>query len=185
MSKKMDILSVFLRDYHNSYSGREIARLTKVSPQTALIVLSDLLKEKIVLVEAEGRNKKYSLNLKDLRTKLMLALVESYKARFFAGKLHLTLILDKLLPLAETIIVFGSFAKGREKESSDLDLVVIGVKNKKKFNEVKRIFPREINPHFVTWTEFVRMSNSNLFTEIKKDHLVYGNAYKLVEVYGS
>ncbi len=183
MSKKLDLLTIFLRDYHSSYSGREVARLIDVSPQTALSVLDSLVKLNILLIKKEGRNNKYSLNLTDLRTKMMLVLAENNAVLNSLLKKELKLIIDKLLVLAETIIVFGSFAKGLEKKSSDLDLVVIGVKDKDKFRKVKRIFPREINVEFITWNNFVKTQNTALGIEIKKDHLIYGNVFKVVKVF--
>ena len=183
MSKKLDLLTIFLRDYHSSYSGREVARLIDVSPQTALSVLDSLVKLNILLIKKEGRNNKYSLNLTDLRTKMMLVLAENNAVLNSLLKKELKSIIDKLLVLAETIIVFGSFAKGLEKKSSDLDLVVIGVKDKDKFRKVKRIFPREINVEFITWNNFVKTQNTALGIEIKKDHLIYGNVFKVVKVF--
>ncbi|MBU0460377.1 MAG: nucleotidyltransferase domain-containing protein [Candidatus Woesearchaeota archaeon] len=183
MSKKLDIVSVFLRDYSASYSGREIARKIRVSPQTGLSILNILVKEKVLNVQKEGRNNKYSLNRKDLISKLMLSLAEINKARDFLEKNEMKLILSKLLPLTETIIVFGSFAKNIEKKSSDLDLIVIGVKNQNKFRKVKNIFPREINVEFISWSGFVKTMKTALGIEIRKDHLIYGNVFKVVEVY--
>ncbi len=182
MSKKLDIISVFLRDYSASYSGREIARLVKVSPQTGLSILRMLVNEKVLLIKKEGRNNKYGLNKKDLRTKMILCLAETNKARIFLEKKELKLILDKLLPLAETLVIFGSFAKNLEKKSSDLDLIAMGVKDKNKFRKFKNIFPKEINVEYAAWNTFNNVKNA-LSVEIKKDHLIYGNVFKVVEVY--
>ncbi len=185
MSKKLDMGVLYLRDYSLSLSGREIARRINVNHQTALTVLNELVKEKILLSKAEGRNKKYSFNKKDLRTKLFLQMAETYKAEQFLHNVELRMIISHLLPLAETIIVFGSFAKGIEKESSDLDLILIGAANKEKVNKAKNTFPREINIEFRTWKEFAEALSKKmpLALEIQKDHVVYGNVFNAVEVY--
>src|SRR3989344_6010111 len=154
MSKKLDTCLLDLRDYSLSFSGREIARKIGINHQTALTVLNELVKEKIILSKVEGRNKKYSLNKKDLRTKLFLQMAESYKAELCLHKVELRMIISHLLPLAETIIVFGSFAKGLEKESSDLDLIMVGTTNKEDVIKAKNTFPREINIEFRNWKEF-------------------------------
>ena len=183
MSNKLDIIGEFLRDYHSAYSGREIARLIKVSPQTALSILNLLVKEKILLVKKEGRNNKFSLNLSELGTKLMLNLAEVHLSLENFANEELKLIISKLLDLAETIIVFGSFAKGLEKKSSDLDLIAFGVKDKTKFRKVKRMFPREVNVEFTTWNSFSKAKNTALGIEIRKDHLIYGNVFNVIEVF--
>ena len=76
MSRKMDIGSLFLRDYSSIFSGREIARRTKTSPQAALNIIKELVQDKCLQSKVEGRNKNYSLNLTNLRTKIFLEQVE-------------------------------------------------------------------------------------------------------------
>ncbi|MDP3989864.1 MAG: nucleotidyltransferase domain-containing protein [archaeon] len=184
MSKKMDILALYTRDYSASFTGREISRAVGTSPQNALTILNGLVKDKIILFTKEGRNKKYVLNRKSVLAKQMIQIVETYKASFLLKESEFSLIMKGLIPFAETIIVFGSFAKGRQKESSDLDLIVIGGK-KDDINKAKRVFPREINIEFSTWKGFaesLRRKNA-LAIEIRKDHLIYGNVFKVVEVY--
>lgn len=187
MSIILDTTNIFLGNYNASYSGREIARLVNLSPQTVLNNLKYLVKVKIMNSTKEGRNIKYSLNKKELKTKMLLQMAEIDNAASFLDKFEFKSIINELLPLSETIIVFGSFAKGQEKSESDLDLVAIGVRNKSEFNKIKRRFPREINVEFVTWKEFAKvlLSKNNLAIEIKKDHLVYGNVFKLVDIYCS
>ena len=185
LSNKLDILRLYLSDYSNSFTGREIARKVKVSPQTALSVLNELVKEKVFLSKKEGRNIKYSLNKEGVRTKQALQMAEINKAKHFLHNSELRLIIAELLPLTETIIVFGSFAKGIEKDTSDLDLIIIGAKDKEKVKKKKKIFPRDINVESVTWKSFSETFNRKnaLAIEISKSHLVYGNVFNLVDVY--
>ena len=185
MSNKLDIINIYLRDYSSSFSGREISRRLNVSPQTGLSVLNSLVKEKILKVLEEGRNKMYSLNLENFQAKLMIELAEKYKSRILANNFELSLIIEKLLPLAETIIVFGSFAKNTEKESSDIDLIILSTNDKNKIDKEIKLFSREINIFYFTWNKFVQILKQKeaLAIEVKKDHLIYGNAFKVVEVY--
>ncbi|PIN74228.1 hypothetical protein COV20_01275 [Candidatus Woesearchaeota archaeon CG10_big_fil_rev_8_21_14_0_10_45_16] len=184
MSKKIDALAIFLRDYSNSYNGREISRRIKVSPQTALTVLNSLVAEKVLSVQRDGRNKVYSLNKSNLLTKQMLQVAEISKASMILNDSEFRLIIETLIPFAETIVVFGSFAKGKQKESSDLDLIIINGQ-KEKIRSAVKIFPREINFELSTWKSYAdsfRKKNT-LAMEVIKDHLIYGNVFKVVEVY--
>lgn len=185
MSNFLDIIGIYLKDYRASFSGREIARLTNSSPQSTLSYLNKLFHKNILKIKKEGRNKIYSLNLKELNTQIFLAMVELKKSEEFLNIEELNIILERLLPLAETTIVFGSFAKKRHKNDSDLDLIMLNVKNKKMVLEFAETFPREINIEFVTWNQFKKsfLNNNYLSIEIKKDHLVYGNSLKLVQIY--
>lgn len=185
MSKKLDIVALYLGDYSLLITGREIARRIKVSHQTGLMALNELVREKIFLSKKDGRNINYYLNKTNLGTKQYLQMAEIAKADKFLHNLELKSILEELIPLAETIIVFGSFAKGTEEESSDLDLIMIGAKNKEEVRKKKNIFPREINIEFVTWKEFAETLNKKnaLAVEISKNHLAYGNVFNLVNIY--
>ena len=60
MSNFLDITKLYLRDYHNSFSGREIARKLKINHQTAQNHLKQMQKYKLLNVITEGRNNKYS-----------------------------------------------------------------------------------------------------------------------------
>lgn len=185
MSKKMDILDIYLSDYLLTFSGREISRRLQVSPQAALNALQELADEGVLAFQQEGRNKMYHLLLKDLRTRLFLAMAETSRSRDFLNNFELRSVVETVLPWAHAVIVFGSFAQGKQKENSDLDLVVIGVRDKEAVKKSLLVFPREVNAEFVSWEEFsgtVRKKNA-LAVEIKKNHLVYGNVFKVVEVY--
>ena len=62
---------------------------------------------------------------------------------------------------------------------------MIGVRDKKKVNSVKRIFPRDVNVEYVTWSDFEKSltGKNHLTIEIRRNHLIYGNVFKVVEVY--
>ena len=186
LSKKLDVVGIFLDNYHSNYSGREIARRTKVSPQTALTVINDLVKDKILQFNVSGRNKNYFLNFDDFRTKIFLEQAENSVSLGPLKNFELRTIVSSLLPLSDTLIIFGSFAKNRQKENSDLDLIAIGVKDKRKFESLESTFPREIQSHFLTWKEFFQSMNSSknhLAQEIKKNHFIFGNVHKVVEAF--
>src|SRR3989338_4857519 len=105
ISKILDIGGVFLRDYKGSFSGREIARLAGISPQTAINVLNRLLHANVVFYKQEGRNNKYGLNIADLRARIFLQTIESEKSRFFLENMELREIITSVLPFAEAVVV--------------------------------------------------------------------------------
>ena len=187
MSKKIDIISQYLHDYTSSFSGREIARKLKINHQTALNHLRELVQTKILFIKDEGRNKKYSLDNGALKTKLYLQLAESYSALKSLDKFHLKKVVEILLPVTEIVIVFGSFAKGLEKEHSDIDIVAINTINKEQIKDKLKILPREVNIEFISWKNFETSYRGKkaLAREIEKNHLLYGNIYKIINLYCS
>lgn len=185
MSRFIDIVGLFIYDYSLSLSGREIARRLSVNHQTALTMLKKMVKDNLLVVKQQGRNLLYQLKLNDFRIIHSLTLAEAFSAQAALTSFELKMILTELLPLTDTIIVFGSFAKNKQKDDSDLDLVVINCSSKEKINKIVHTLPREVNIHYVTWKEFVAAftTKNHLALEIRKNHLIYGNIYKVIETY--
>ena len=185
MSIKLDIVSLFSSDYSASFSGREVARRMNVSPQTAIDGLKELEKEKVLMVKIEGRNDKYALNKENLKTKVMMQLMETHQSMLALEKFILKEVVSKILPYSKTIIVFGSFARNEEKKDSDIDLIVIDSKDKEKIKKIKEMFPLEVNIEFVSLADFSKAfeKKNSLALEIKKDHLIYGDVYNIVNLY--
>ncbi|MBS3169282.1 nucleotidyltransferase domain-containing protein [Candidatus Woesearchaeota archaeon] len=185
MSEKIDIATLYLSDYPLGFSGREIARRLKINHQTASLALKRMVKESFLKSHVEGRNIKYHLNFDDFKTKHLLSLAEDHRAQHFLQTFELKSVVSRILPYVDTIIIFGSFAKGLQKDGSDLDLVLIQSSSRSKIEEVFHLFPREINAHYATWKEFTSSfrQGNHLAFEIRKDHIIYGNILKLIGVY--
>ena len=145
MSKKIDITSLYLSDYNLYFSGREIGRLVKINHQTAMNLLKQLVKEKVLTIVKKGRSNLYYLNLDSFECTYYLQIAEIVKARNALSNVELKLVIEKIVSLCETVIVFGSFSSGKQKNSSDIDLVVVSPRSKVKIQDEIKIFPREIN----------------------------------------
>lgn len=88
-------------------------------------------------------------------------------------------------------LIFGSYAKGTSSKSSDIDLMVIGEKNREK--EIERIIsllPLDIHFVFFTYEEFLSMAQSKEFSvvleAIKRNIILIGieDYYRLIENVG-
>jgi len=185
MSKRLDIMGCYVEDYNSYFSGRELARKLKLNPQTVLNHLQQLLKNNIIEKEIRGKSIFYSLNLSNLVTNILLKMTEDYRSYNALDHFELNSILTKIAPFVDTIIIFGSFASGKQKESSDLDLVIIGSAKKDLVNKEKKVFARDINIEYVSWTDFSKVfkNKNHLSVEIRKNHLIYGNTQKVVKIY--
>ncbi len=88
-------------------------------------------------------------------------------------------------------LIFGSYAKGTYSKNSDIDLMVIGEKNREK--EIERIIsllPLDIHYLFFTYEEFLTMERSREFNvvleAIKRNIILTGieDYYRLMENVG-
>ncbi len=140
------ILSPFTKGYDKEYYIREVEKLLKVSSRTALVTLAKLEKKGILVSKTKGKIKTYAIKNSTLSREFFL-LTEQYKKIQFLEKNHLIKeILEKADEFMQGIvIVFGSYAKGIQKEDSDLDLFIVGKYDEDKIKEVGKKYGIDIN----------------------------------------
>ncbi len=107
---------------------RQLAGLLKVSPTAVAKSLGMLEKEGLIAVQ---RSKRMNLTLialnRDNKKAVQLKRAENLKMLYESGLVE---FLEESNPGC-TIILFGSYAKGEDIASSDMDLAIIGSKGKK------------------------------------------------------
>jgi len=172
-----DILVPFVDDYNIKLTASEVSRKTDIPRRTASRILAKLVKKNLIRYIVEGKNKKYYLDLKDQRIKLLIGFMEHYKSlKFSLEEKKIFLILEDIMKLRD-IILFGSYAKGNAAAESDIDILVIGNESKK-IREIARKQIKQINLHFSTLKEFENLlkKKNTLAIEIMKNHIVFGNS---------
>lgn len=185
MSKKIDIISLYLDDYNKSLTGREIARQCNINPQTALNHLNTLTKLKLLTVNKKGRNKEYALNLQSPKLQPSLCIAEHTKALVRLNTPEIYHLIAEISILCQTIILFGSFADQQETKTSDIDLLTIKCKDKKKINNIIKRHPRKIHIEHITLSDFTKaVKNKTAFAlEVQKKHILFGNIEPIIEKY--
>ena len=180
MSKYLDIIGILSENFDKSMNGREIARVVNLSPQTTLNKLKLMLQEKIIKKRVSGKNIEYTLS-KTLEGMTAICCYEIIKSMIFLKKKELKLIIGDIIKFSESIILFVSFAKGLEKKDSDIDLIIING-NKKKINEIRKKYSRKISIEYHDYGSFYNSRNKSLFREIVKEHVIFGNSFRIVEI---
>lgn len=105
-----------------AFTGRELARLSGVSPQQALRSLNDLEREGIVRGQVTGRARLWSLGHEHLLVPGLTSLLELDRA---ALEELLSVLRDGLSGAdVDRVRLFGSIARGEERPESDIDLLV-------------------------------------------------------------
>ncbi len=172
-----EVLVPFVNDYTIRLTASEIAKKTKIPRRTISRILGRLVKSNLIRYVIEGKNKKYYLELKDQKTKLLLGFVEYYKAlKFSSEKKKIFIVLEELMKL-RGVVLFGSYAKGTAAEESDIDILVIGNKSEN-IREIARRQTKQVNLHFSTLREFEKLLKKKnvLALEIMKNHITFGNS---------
>lgn len=176
----LSIMIEFTRDYHGKLTGSEIARKRKMNQKSVSNALLLLEKEGIVRSSMSGKNKIYSLNMANkLEVVSFLTMVEQAKALAFYGDNQL--VRDISLKLSGkcngVLAIFGSYAKGKQKENSDLDIFIAGNADLKWIDQLSKMYRIEINVK--VFPDLKRIDT--LFQEVIKDHIIIKNTEQFVE----
>ena len=145
---------------------RQIAKDLKTNHMTIKRISDKLVEENVLDIKKEGRNNIFSI--KKTGEAYNAVLMAEIYARNKLLKKHPELKQDiKMLKKmkANMIVIFGSYAKGSETKTSDID-VYIATKNNKLKEEVKKI-----NSRFAVKTGEYNKKNL-LIKEIEKNHII-------------
>jgi len=152
------------------YHLREIARITDISPKYVGKELGKLLKINLVKKYEKGNLDIYSINKQSI---ILNELKQIFIKTDYLGEI----IKKQLKNRVEYAFIYGSFAKGEEKEASDIDLFVIGnIKEDDLINIIQRLeknLTREIN--YILWNEktfLQRAKSHHLLRTIKKNKII-------------
>ncbi len=143
---KQAIFRLFCVKAGKALNQREIAKLLKVSPTAVGKALKSLKKEEIVKKEKRGRMNLILIELnRDNKKVIGLKRAENLKMLYESGLVE---FLEENLPTS-TIILFGSYSQGYDTITSDIDIAIIGMKEKiVNLNNFQKVLEREIKLNF-------------------------------------
>ena len=132
--KELGVLDYLLQHCEKEFHLREISRSLKVSSSTAKMALDKLIKKGFI-------KEKKTANLRIFKCDIENIIVRQMKITknisWIMEKGLIEILKEELNPIS--IVLFGSFAKGINKEDSDLDILVITNNDRKlKINSIGR-----------------------------------------------
>lgn len=144
-------------------SQRDIAKILKVSPTAVSNSIKKLKDSNLIKIEKTKTINFISLN-RDGQRALDLKRAENLKNIYISG---LSDHLEKELAGA-TIILFGSYSMGEDTNTSDMDIAVIGRKDKMiELEKYEKILNRKINVNFYgSWKKIHENLKNNILNGI-------------------
>ena len=145
------ILKTMSKDLSRWYYTRELAKLSRVGVGTVSSEFNKLAKEGLVEQKTGGQEKYYKLNLTSPRTRKLCELFEIDKGeKLFKEKRRLAWVLEDFTkrvsdfaPEVQSVILFGSVARGQATPRSDIDILVIAPNSgEERFNELMNAVDR-------------------------------------------
>lgn len=189
MSNKLDInehdlmvLALFSNGYEREYYIREICSYVPVSHGTAQTILGHLEKKSVLVSSQRGKTRIFRIKPGEISIQYFI-LAELYKKIcFMEEKPYISEIMNKIAGLTQGItILFGSYAKGCEKEDSDLDILVAGSYDDREVTKIERLYDVEVNILSYPADAFNSGNRTNhLVVEVQKNHIVWKNAESFV-----
>ncbi|MBW2968869.1 nucleotidyltransferase domain-containing protein [Candidatus Woesearchaeota archaeon] len=127
LNKKRKILEIFANNVWKKFTFREIKKLSKSKSESYIYTsLKQFVRKKILIEEKAGNVILYSAN-KTQKAAINLAIAAEYAAW---NKKHipyktLEKIIAKIPTSFFTLIITGSYAKNKQNQSSDIDIIIL------------------------------------------------------------
>ena len=160
---ELEIFSFLCMHAGEKFSQREMAKFLNVSPTAVANSVGGLTEKNLVTKEKTKTINFISLN-RDNPKAAALKRIENQKQLYLSG---FSDFLEETLAGA-TIIVFGSYACGEDTKTSDIDIAVIGRKNKTiNVEPFEKMLSRTININFYdSWKDIQRNLRNNILNGI-------------------
>ncbi len=177
----------------NEFNIRELAEKASISYDAAYRHVGALIEKRILKERRVGKAVVCSLNLSNILARKYLEKISISKAEEFLNKdvvlknmfIELVESLRKAAPNElSCVVLFGSYARGGQKEHSDIDVLIISstfdVKEQleRECGGIEHRYGKDIAPLITTASEFVKMLKSKdrlVAHEVQQDGLIlYG-----------
>lgn len=142
---------------------RAISRKIRLGLPAIKNQIDNLMKENLIYKKQEGRNLKLFVNMKNIDISPYLHQIEYQRLNALPKSIKIATFdfLNSLETKPIVALIFGSYARGDYKKSSDLDLLLVFNDVRKKGIETKArlISSRQninLQPVYISWSEFKR-----------------------------
>lgn len=158
----------------------ELSEILKIPYASFYRCIKKIEKLKAVNIKEIGRSKVVMLNLNHPVLKSHLTASSFDEMQEFLEGHPIIRKLAREIKTDDVVLLFGSYAKERQTEKSDIDLLVINKKGDKSlsFSTFELLYKKKINPIFITRKEFNDMlkdNEENVGKQALKDHIILNN----------
>ena len=184
--KQLKILDIFQRNEFNEIPWKQVKEFSKEKSSSVVqSAIKAFLIEGLIVERRIGTSKLYLVNHKNNKIYSYFEIFnkENLPKQVLKAINEIEDSLDKHT-FFYSIVIFGSYARGEQKEDSDLDVVVF-IEQEDKRRIVEAVFKSmelrsilEIHGHAITKDEFLEMLKvdyENLGREIARKHLIIHN----------
>ncbi len=178
MDNKLKIINYLGKAFDKEFTMHNLAIVLKIPYASFYRAVNEM--QDILIINRIGKSKTLKLNLKNPVIQSYLAISSEEEKKAFLKKKPVIKAIHRDLNTRDIVILFGSYAKGEEREKSDIDLMVINKSGKRtiSFSRHEMIFDKQINPMFFKVQEFKAMlkgEGENVGKQALRYHIVLNN----------
>jgi predicted nucleotidyltransferase len=175
MDNALKILNYLGKHINTRFTMHELSKLVKIPYASFYRAVQQM--DDIITIENVGKAKTLGLNTENPVLKSHLTISSDEERKGFLTKQPIIRKIAAELDTKDIIILFGSYAKGKETEKSDIDLLIVNNEGKKSlsFSKYELLFRKKINPIFITKKEFeamLRDKEENVGKQALNDHVI-------------
>ncbi len=178
MDNKLKVLNYLGKNFKNSYTMHELSKTLKIPYASFYRTIQDM--KDLIVINSVGKSKIMQLNIKNTVIKSHLVVSSDEERKDFLDKQPIIKKIYNELNTKSIVLIFGSYAKGKENEKSDIDILMINKEGNKdiNFSKYELLFKKKINPVFITKKEFKKMleaEEENIGKQALKNHIILNN----------
>ncbi len=179
MDNKLKIINYLGKHLNKSFTMLELSKATKIPYATFYRTIEQM--KNVVTIQIVGKAKTVTLNTDNPVIKSYLTISSEEEKKEFLEKQPILKKIATELNTTDIIVLFGSYARGTERTTSDIDILVINKKGEKSlsFSKYELLFKKKINPLFMTKSEFMTMlheKEENVGKQTLENHIILNNS---------
>lgn len=178
MDNKDKIINYLGKHIGKRYTMHELSRLLSI-PYASFYRTVQQMKD-ILVIETAGKARMIQLNKNNPVLKAHLTVASDEEKKTCLQKQPIIKKIATELQTNDIVVLFGSYAKGKQTQQSDIDLLIINKDGEKShfFSKYELLYKKRINPIFITKNEFKKMlkdKEENVGKQALKDHIILNN----------
>jgi len=172
-STKTKILIHLLNNKRNKFTIRAISKAVKIDYKTVYMNVNELIKDNTIVSEKAGQTTLCTINFKNFNEDMFTAEFVRTKSILKNSNFYSMMSYFSEIRPFYIMLLFGSFASGKQHKNSDIDIMVISDNEdiKKRFNDQIRLIPLKIHYLEFSSNDFIRMLKTNEFTVVREAFL--------------
>src|SRR3989338_8917414 len=126
MDNKLKIINYLGKHLNQSFTMLELSKATRIPYATFYRTIQEMTD--LILFQTVGKAKTVTFNTKNAEVKSYLTISSAEEKKEFLEKHPFIKKIVGELNTTDIVVLFGSFAKGTQRQTSDIDILVINKK---------------------------------------------------------